>query len=96
MIIGYGRIRKTVETGETLDKTPDRFIVRVENMSPVLMNLDPFNFFRINIPGYMIPPVDDQAFSARVRQLPGGCRAKEPRAHNQVVIHFPFPPVLAE
>lgn len=40
-----------IEAGKSVDVLPDFFVARMENMGAVLVNLNAFNLFRIDVAG---------------------------------------------
>ena len=62
MVIGHRRIGETVEGGKLVHILPDFLVVGMEDVGAVLMHMDAFHCFGIDVPGNMIPFIDDQDF----------------------------------
>ena len=59
-------------------------------MGAVFMHMDPLYILAVNIPGDMIPPVNNQAFSAFFPQLICHDCPIQPGSHDQIIIFFHF------
>lgn len=93
MVIGYRRICITIELNKAVYKFPDGFVARMENMSPVFMDVYTFHFFTINISSDMIPFFDDQAFFSGSCGVPGDHSGKQSAANkNIIILCHDFPP----
>ncbi len=71
MIIGHWRIRKPVERGKALNIISYFFIVCMENMGPILMNMNALDLFSIHIAGNMSSFINYNTFISRICQFPG-------------------------
>ena len=61
-IVGYRTIRVAIEWNDRVDEIPYLLIIRMEDMGSVLMHMDAFDFFTIDIPAQLRTFVDDEAF----------------------------------
>ena len=67
---------------------PYFFFGGMENMSPVTMNLDPFNFLCVNISANVIPFVYYKTGFAMLHCLMCKHRPKKACAYDQIIIFF--------
>ena len=87
MVIGHRGVGIAVELGEAIHIVPDRLVVGVKDMGPVLVDLDALQLPGIDIAAHMVPLVEDQHALALLMHLMGEHRAEKPRAYDQIVIH---------
>ena len=65
-----------IELCKLIHIVPDLLTGGMENMCPILMDLNPFNLFRINISSYMVTLVNDQTGLSFFGSLMGKYSAK--------------------
>ena len=87
---GHGRIHEMVEPGKSPDIVPDALIGSMENMRPVLMDLDAPLLLRIDISGHCPALVDHQALQPLLPRLMGKYGAVKSCADDQVIIGHAF------
>ena len=75
-----------IKAGKPVDVIPHLFICSMENMGTVSVDFNPLHFFRINIPGNVIPFVNDKDFSAFSVHLIRKYGTEQPGADNQIII----------
>ena len=61
LVIGDGRIRVPVERNEGIHEIPDLFVGRMENMGPICVDMDSFDFPAVQIAAQLGTLVDDKA-----------------------------------
>ena len=86
MIIRNRRICKAVELSKAVHILPYPFIVRVENMCAVHMNMDPLHLLRVNIPRDLRALVDHQTGLSRPLCLLRKHCAVKPGANHQIIV----------
>ena len=59
-MVCYWRVCETVENSELLQVIPDFLIIGVKNMRAILMEIDAFNLFCIDIASNVRPLVDNK------------------------------------
>ena len=96
VVISHRRIRETVKSGKPLHILPHIGQIRMENMSPVLVHLDPFDGLRIHISPDMGTLVNHQTFFARIRQFPGAHSPEKPGAYYQIIVFHGQSPLLIQ
>ena len=79
---------KPVEGHEPVDIVPHRFIVGVEDMRTVAMDVDALHLFGVDIAGDVRPLVDDEDGFAGGFCLLGEDGAEEAGADDEIVVHL--------
>ena len=82
----YGRIDVIVEICQRIDIVPHFPVRCMENMGAILMHPDSMLLFRINIARNMVSFFYYQTGFPRFFHLMGKHAAKQPRAHDQIII----------
>ena len=89
MIICYRRIGKAVELGKAVHILPYLFVVCMENMGAVFVNMDPFHLLCINISCDSRTFIDYQdAFSCRLRLMCKYCSEETCTDNKKVIFVF--------
>ena len=88
LVIRHRGIGEAVEGHEPVDILPHRFIIGVEDVRTVPVDVDALHLLRVDIPGDVRPLVDDKDGFASGFRLPGEDGAEEPGADDQVVEHL--------
>ena len=89
VIIRDGAVGIPVERDKSVHEVPYLLVVRVENVGPVLVHMDPFHFLAVDIAAQMGALLDHQAGLACLPRLVGEGGAEEARTDDQIVISFP-------
>ena len=93
LVVGNGRVREAVELCKPGDVVPDFFVVGMENMGAVLVDVDALDVLGIDVAGDVRALVDDQhAFAVRLC-LVGKNRTVQPGTDYQIIIHILHSPV---
>ena len=77
LIICYRRIRKPVEVGKTPHIIPYGFVIGMEDMRAVLMDVDAFDLFGVDISGDVGTFVNHKDSFAGICELAGSCGSVE-------------------
>ena len=91
VIDGYRRIDEVIELGKSVDVLPHVFVVCVENVSTIFMDVDAADVFGVDITGDMIPTVNDQAGFALLGQLVSKYGTIKTCTDNQIIVHVVSP-----
>ena len=86
LIIGNGAVGIAVHVNEAMHIPPQGIIVSVENMRPILMDVDAVHQPGIHVAAHMRALFQHQTAFARVQQLAGDGRPGEAGADDQVGI----------
>ena len=86
MIVGNRAVRVSVEWNKAIYEVPDLFVVSMENVGSILMDVYAFHIFAINITAQMRAFVYHKAFLSLLRGLVREGCAKEARAYYQKII----------
>lgn len=85
MIISYRAICISVERNDGIDEIPGLLVVRMEDVSPILMDVDTFHLLTVYISAKMRPLLNDQAaFTISFGEM-SECRAEETGSDNQII-----------
>ena len=86
LVSGNRTVRIPVEFRKLLYIIPYFFVRSMEDMRSILMNLDPFHFFRVNVASYMRPAINHQDILASLIRFIGKYCAKQSRPYYQIVV----------
>ena len=87
-IFGHGAVGVAVEGDEGIDKVPHLLVGGVEDMRPILVNIDAVALLAIDIAAELRPLVDNQAAFAGAGGHVGKDSAEKPAAHNEIIVVF--------
>ena len=86
MIISHRRISETVEFSKPVDIVPNFLIIGMKNMGPILMHLNSFYIFGINISSDMSPFIYDKNFLSHVSRLTGKYSTEKAASYHQIIV----------
>lgn len=86
--ISQRAIRIPIELDKRIDEVPYRFIVGVEYMRAVFMDIYIMNILTVNIPAKMRTLVYDKTFFPMSSCEISECRSKKSRSDYQIIIHI--------
>ena len=86
MVIRHRRIGIPVKLRKASDIVPDLFIIGVENMSAVAVNLNALHLFSVDITANMISLINYKDGLTRFLCLLGKSGTKKTRAYNQIIV----------
>lgn len=88
-IVCYRAVRITVKCCKLSNVVPHIFITCVENMCPILMHLDSFHLFCINVSTDMRTPLYDETALSCLHSLMGKDCSIKPSPYNNIIVHNP-------
>lgn len=75
-----------IEAGKSVDVLPDFFVARMENMGAVLVNLNAFNLFRIDVAGDVATFFYDETALAALRGFVSKYSTEQAGTDNQIIV----------
>lgn len=95
-IIGNRTVRIPVEGDNRVDEIPDVLVIRMEDMGTILVHVNAFNIFTINIPTELGTLVDDKAFLPVFMSEISEGRTEEAGTDDEVIVvkHGYYPLIL--
>ena len=91
LIICHRRVDEVVERDELVDIRPDILIARVEDMRAVLVDVDAFPLFTVDIAAHMITAFQHQHRLPRPLRFTSKDSTEETAADNQIIVHEKIP-----
>ena len=88
MVIGNWTIGIAVKWNYTIHKVPYLFVISMEDVCSILMNIDTFHFFAIDVSTQLRAFVYHKAFLSLLLGLMSKCGTKEARAYYKVIVHI--------
>ena len=87
LIVRHRRIHEIVELDEPVDVLPDIPVARMEDMCPILMDMDAIPFLTVHIAARMRAPLHDQHRLSRRPRLMREHSPEKPAANDQILVH---------
>lgn len=88
MVVGNGTVSIPIERHNAVYKVPDFFVVGMEDVGSILMNVNALHIFAIDISTQMRAFVNYKAFLSLFSRFVSKCCSKEARTNYEIIVHI--------
>ena len=86
LVVGHGGVREAIKLGKLCNIIPNLFIIGMEDMSTILMNIDPFNILSINISRNIRSLVNNKHLFTMCLSFMSKYSTIQARSHYQIIV----------